>query len=374
MPKCYFAFVLLAVVALLVSCGGNQQSSPITPPASIGVLDQQFDQLFTQNGPGWTGGDSAYSVRLPDGRTVWMFSDSYIGTVDPVTRRRASPYFQAHNCLVVQDQDNQMTTIHGGTPQAPTTYFVPPAPDHWFWVGAGTATQPSPGVSKMVVFLLEFAPDSSVSDPMWAFKYVGNSVATLSLPDLAIESIQPLNLPTRISWGSYVMPDDPWVYIYGIEDLGARKYAHVARAAAGDLANPGAWKFWGGSGWVGNVQDSMRLLDDSVSNEYSVDKIEGSYLMVTMGTSQIFTVWKDIVTYVASSPAGPWTKRTVVYSTPQTGQGHLFVYNPKGHAEFTLNRQFLISYCINSSSLDEFTNADSYRPRFIRVPLDRVLP
>jgi hypothetical protein len=105
-----------------------------------------------------------------------------------------------------------------------------------------------------------------------------------------------------------------------------------------------------------------------------VDKVEGSYLMVTMDTSQIFTVWKDLVTYVASFPTGPWTKRTVVYSTPQTGQGHLFVYNPKGHAEFTLNRQFLISYCINSTSLDELSNADSYRPRFIRVPLSRVLP
>lgn len=374
MPRWSLVLVLFMAGAFLLFCGGNHQSSSTTPAGSIGVADQQFDQLFTQNGPGWTGGDSAYSVRLPDGRTVWMFSDSYIGTVDPVTRRRASPYLQAHNCLVVQDQSNQMTTIHGGTSQAPISYFVPPASDHWFWVGAGTVTQPAPGVAKMVMFLLEFAPDSSVPDPMWAFKYVGNSVATLSLPDLAIESIQPLNLPTRITWGAYLLSEDPWVYIYGVEDLGASKYAHVARATAANLVNPAAWNFWNGSGWVGDVQASMRLLDDSISNEYSVDKVEGSYLMVTMDTSQIFTVWKDLVTYVASSPTGPWTKRTVVYSTPQTGQGHLFVYNPKGHVEFTLNRQFLISYCINSTSLDELSNADSYRPRFIRVPLSRVLP
>jgi hypothetical protein len=96
--------------------------------------------------------------------------------------------------------------------------------------------------------------------------------------------------------------------------------------------------------------------------------------MAAMDTSQIFTVWREIVTYVASAPTGPWTKRTVVYSTPQTGQGHLFVYNPTGHAEFTQNRQFLISYCINSTAFDDLRDADNYRPRFIRVPLSRVLP
>ena len=63
--------VLFMAGAFLLFCGGNHQSSSTTPAGSIGVADQQFDQLFTQNGPGWTGGDSAYSVRLPDGRTVW---------------------------------------------------------------------------------------------------------------------------------------------------------------------------------------------------------------------------------------------------------------------------------------------------------------
>jgi hypothetical protein len=91
-----------------------------------------------------------------------------------------------------------------------------------------------------------------------------------------------------------------------------------------------------------------------------------------MDTSQSLGAWKDIVTYVATSPTGPWTKRTVVYSTPETGQGKLVVYNPKGHVEFTLDGEFLISYCINSLAPDEVVDADKYRPRFIRVPLPRV--
>ena len=33
------------------------------------------------SGHGWTGGDGAYSVSLPAGRTLWLFGDSVLGTV-----------------------------------------------------------------------------------------------------------------------------------------------------------------------------------------------------------------------------------------------------------------------------------------------------
>ncbi|MDH6624519.1 hypothetical protein M2271_002323 [Streptomyces sp. LBL] len=29
----------------------------------------------------WTGGDGTHSVRLPDGRVLWLFSDTYLGQV-----------------------------------------------------------------------------------------------------------------------------------------------------------------------------------------------------------------------------------------------------------------------------------------------------
>jgi hypothetical protein len=44
-----------------------------TAPASA------FTQLFAASRQGWTGGDGTFSVRLPDGRTAWLFGDSFVG-------------------------------------------------------------------------------------------------------------------------------------------------------------------------------------------------------------------------------------------------------------------------------------------------------
>ena len=47
------------------------------------MLTVDFNQLFTRFSE-WTGGDATYSVPLPDGRVLWMFGDSFIGTVATV--------------------------------------------------------------------------------------------------------------------------------------------------------------------------------------------------------------------------------------------------------------------------------------------------
>src|ERR1700756_3820151 len=79
------------------------QSTPPAPP-NPATIDTNFDNFFKQNGPGWTGADGSYSLLLPDGTNLWVWSDSYIGTVDPTTRLRKSYIFTAHNSLTIQNQ------------------------------------------------------------------------------------------------------------------------------------------------------------------------------------------------------------------------------------------------------------------------------
>lgn len=38
----------------------------------------------------WTGGDGTHSVRLPDGRLLWLFSDTYLGAVNRPRTRQGS--------------------------------------------------------------------------------------------------------------------------------------------------------------------------------------------------------------------------------------------------------------------------------------------
>lgn len=96
-------FVRAVIETLAFVCFGcailGAQTCQLPPVPGQGTPDTSFDTLVTQNGPGWTGGDGTYSVLLPDGTDLWMWSDSYIGTVNPQTRLRSGWLFTAHNSL-----------------------------------------------------------------------------------------------------------------------------------------------------------------------------------------------------------------------------------------------------------------------------------
>ena len=75
--------------------------------------DSIFTNKFDMRKPGFTGGDATYSVLLPDGRTVWIFGDTFIGEASPeLTREKTNPMY-IRNCFVVQNGDD-MKTLHKG--------------------------------------------------------------------------------------------------------------------------------------------------------------------------------------------------------------------------------------------------------------------
>ena len=95
-----FAVVSIALFVLAYTpLASGQCTLPAIP--SVGTIDSIFDAYVTQNGPGWTGADGTYSLPLPDGINLWMWSDSYIGMVDSSTRLRSSDLFTAHNSLTI---------------------------------------------------------------------------------------------------------------------------------------------------------------------------------------------------------------------------------------------------------------------------------
>ena len=64
------AVILYAVASLSAQC-------TLPPAPGPGTPDTTFDTFFTQNGPGWTGADGTYSLLLPNGLDLWIWSDSY---------------------------------------------------------------------------------------------------------------------------------------------------------------------------------------------------------------------------------------------------------------------------------------------------------
>ncbi len=451
---------------------GNAQTCTVQPGAA--VPDTAFDQAFAENGPGqaapngrimeppnipgWTGGDSMYSVFLPmTGETAFFFSDSYIGQAPPLAgdgtastsstglRTRdincnpsfgcypATNLYRAHNSIVVRDFfGTTLRTIAGPAPAGgySGSYFVPATAGHFYWVADSILGLDQHGSPKVFTFLMEW--DGFLN-------YYGAAIAQLSVPSLSIDTIQPIvNDPQgdSVHWGVSAMlqpgPGGLTLYIYGIEDYVPYpafsfiryRMPHIARVnlrlGLTAMADENNWQVFNlSSGWVPGVLSSSRLIgdssdpnnaNDSIGEMFTVNKIHSSvgtsYLLTSQDTNPNTTLTvdnlpsppdgpgpvflntaKDIVLYSACKPEGPFSAKSVVYSTPETeantvpgmlsGQtldGHLWTYGQGAHPQFTRDGQLLISYSVNSDDSGDLIYADAYRPKFIRVPIAGLLP
>jgi hypothetical protein len=373
-----FVSCLLAVAYFSLGSLSAQAQCSLPPSPSAGVIDSTFDGYVTQNGPGWTGGDGTYSLGLPDGTNLWMWSDSYIGTVDPTTGLRSSYIFTAHNSLTILNQTTGSWTTVGYPPHT-TSYFTPTNKKDWFWLGHGYVLEPSPGTYKIQIMLLEWTG---------AFKLVGHSVGTLAWPSLEIDSIVAVSgLDTSLEWGTRIMQAGAYFYIYGLKDPGTdTKTPYIARTnSLANLTNASKWQFWNATQnkWMAGESNATAMSGvAAVTPEYSVQQMSyngGTFYMMTGMDPQNppYPLWDAVTTWYSCSPQGPWSNTTTVYITPQAGAdgckvGTLFTYNPKAHPEFTNSSGILVSYNVNANDSQDLVCADDYKPRFIRIQIPGV--
>jgi hypothetical protein len=157
------------------------------------------------------------------------------------------------------------------------------------------------------------------------------------------------------------MEDGEYVYIYGAESRENRKFMHIIRTSINAPFH--TLEYYNGTTWVTDQAKSARI-NSGISQQYTVFKYEGKYYRLSQ---QSLLLSPDIFIWDAASPAGPFTNKRKVYTTPQTG-GNIITYNATAHTEFIQNGQLLVGYCTNSiNGLDIFKNADNYRPYFVWV-------
>ncbi|WP_202872004.1 DUF4185 domain-containing protein [Kribbella pratensis] len=317
---------------------------------------EQLLNAYSNTGKGWTGADSTYSVALPGGRTAWIFSDTFLGPVNPDGSRPTTAPF-INNSFVIQ-QGESLKTVTGGTSTNPTA-LIPPPSDGWYWVGAA---QTSHAGRDLDVVALRFVKTGT---GQWDWHWASNYLARFDSKTLKLESLTPLPSAANVQWSAWLLRDRGYTYIYGVEDLGASKYQHVARVRGDDLtAKP--WEYWTGSGWSSDESASARVLE-GVANEHSVTSFKDGYLLVTHDTKELFS--KRVVGYFSCSPTGPWVKPVELYQTPETG-GNIITYNSHEHPDLRRGNELLVSYNVNSLVSDDlYGDVSIYRPRFLAVTL-----
>lgn len=313
-------------------------------------IDCHHDSLFNRFGNGWTGADATYSIMLPDGRTAWLFGDTFLGTVNPdYTRPGGIPFI---NNSIVLTRQSSFKTLYGGTEAQPKAFVEPPEAADWYW-----PHDPTIHDGKMQLLLAHMG--SSGSGGMWDFRLESIDLAIISLADFSIESLEVLVDSDKVYWGAAVMEDDDYTYIYGIEDGNLNKYVQVARVAGGDLTSP--WEYYNGTDW--QDEPAEHRIKDATSNQFSVFKNSGKYYLMT----QEIIFGTQLFLFESDSPVGPWQNQRTIYCTQESG-GDIFTYNAFVHPEQSIDNDLFITYNVNSFDFgDLFEDVRNYRPRFVRV-------
>lgn len=315
---------------------------------------------------GWTGADGTYSVPLADGSTLWLFSDTFIGSVRQDGSRAPGLKF-VNNTVAHQTSPGQVEFFHGGREGEPQALFTPPDGKGWFWLH--DAHQNREGTVQVLLGQFDRTPEGGAL----GFEAVGNWVGDLKMTTSGPKVTGYTKLDhfqkggdgkPSIFFGSATLREKDWLYLYGVRDYGHNKESVLARVRPDQLKNDDDWQFFTGSEWSSEM-DEAGTIADNVSVEYSVHRTAvGDYAMV----SQKGGAGPEVQVRRAPSPEGPWSEPTTVWSAPEN-KGQDLAYNAKAHPELSDERGLLISYNVNSLDWERNLKvADVYRPRFIRVP------
>jgi hypothetical protein len=360
----------LLTLFVMMTCNVVGQEVKSAPKANVDCrIDDKFTDMFARDCCGITGADGEYSVLLPDGRTVWIFGDSFLGIVKPDrSREKRIPWF-VRNSMAVQEADT-LRALYNVINGWESSWVIPPgAPKGkqfsedslWYWPGDAFIEN-----GKLKAFMTAFYQKTPGD---WGFAWVSANIATFSLPGIKLESIDHFDYPNdaEVHWGHAVCDDDPdYTYVYGAGD----KKVFVARAPRTNILAP--WEFWDGKDWVMDSRLARPSLDIPGSEQFSVFKYQDKYVLLV----QEGFLTGEICTYYSDKPYTGWKNRKVICHTqlpdvPSTK--NLFAYNSLAHPQFIDNGELLISSCINSFVVEDvFRDARKYRPVFLRVPIDRI--
>ncbi len=132
-----FCFTALCLL-LLASCKKEslvkvQDASAVSNAvAAITTTEATYwDSVFTRYGNGWTGGDVAVSYKLPDGRVMWLWGDSFLDTVYQ-DRHRPVVGFIHNQVTTMNINGGNFTTYYSGTKSNPLPYFQASGTDYYW--------------------------------------------------------------------------------------------------------------------------------------------------------------------------------------------------------------------------------------------------
>jgi hypothetical protein len=362
------------------------------PPSTWVEKAEDWAALFRRDS-GWTGGDGIFAIPLSgyegpdraDGeKTLFVFSDTFIGKVDPGTGARRGATL-INNSLAILDGDRpdpaKLRFRYGVTAQGgPASAFIPALPSAagkqaWYWLQDGFA-------HDGYIYDLPILVVRDTSGPP-GFQFRVSGVALLKIPidaDGEPDLAHTLQMETPLyhkggktfyfGCGIFVNtrqagapdPDDS-VYVYGRDGL------YVARVHVDEFEDFPKWRYWDGKAWNADIGKaaSLGLSGPEMSvMAISSGALAGKYVLTAMGLEN------KLFMRIGGGPAGPFGERIDIFTTPEWDPADsVYTYNAKAHPSLSRNGSWLVTYNVNTTSwARNLADADIYRPRFLWMRFD----
>lgn len=368
------ALVRTAPVVILVYLAGVAGAeAPTSVPQSAVPCQPSFPYQ-----EGWLGGDAAYSIPLPDGRSFWIFGDSLVAG-RRAKNRKGSRFVSNSIALSSCDAETGWDIRYYWGNQykrTPKAFFDSGTEAYAFWPGDGFVYRDSLYVALMMV---KKRPDLE----MYPFEYIGVRLAKAS--GLAepperwrVEYYDLFEGKAQIG-GTAVVEGD-YVYLFGLfEDLAHKRRPMIlTRIALEKLDQPAAHLEYlaQDNTWKPGVNPSdafpvMEKGHSELTVRYHADQRKWVAVMM----EQKFLAPRILV---ATAPAltGPWLNWTPLYEFAEvvpTTPGYdreTFCYAGKEHIQFARANELLLTYACNSFNLFKMlSNMNLYRPQPVWVTL-----
>lgn len=277
--------------------------------------------------------DVASSVKLPDGRVLWLFGDTF----------GADGSFRRNTAVVQNSVDNPTFT------KLPGTFGHPHKTGEeadWYWPGEAYIEY-----GKLRVLMQQYHCVNSCTALDDAV-YEGTDIVTYNLPDLTYSWTR--DLPMRQSgahWSQVFIDRDGTRYFYGAYAVSGQFGKAYEIATVGPDLNSTTLVNW-------VYQPSGLDPGLELGQVSSVVRTLQGYKLYSKHADFWYS---DIISYDGPTPMGPWTNRQSL-ATP-IGPDGSFTYAVEAHPE-QQSSPLVLTYATNCTSL-----CDEYHASAIEVPV-----
>lgn len=324
-----------------------------------------FDSFFRKN-VHWRGADGAATIDLGDGKVIWLFSDTFIGSDSSMSRKNAKII---RNSIAVQNGYNPFTsdlTFFWKKSANVADDFFKAKKGIWYWTGHGILIK-----GRLIIFLMKV---KAVKTGL-GFEVFDWSAVLVSNPgeDPGKWKMRYLDVPSSfgtIVGSAAVLKDQEYLYAYSVLESNHHVYLmrwKLEQAYTGNFSNA---EWWSGDRWrQRNSSEGLPTPLFTGATEFSVhyDSLLKKYLQFqSFGFGE-----SEIGLRVADSLQGPWSSPRIIYKPDYPGVKRPFMYSVKAHPEMSSDG-LLLTYNVNSFDFGELlVNQELYFPKFLVVKIEK---